>query len=127
MARETAARTARREAELRSLPDDGSRQLDGELRRRADRELGGRSQVIVELKPGYEGLLKNGFGGGRFGRRLRSFNGQVVTLPNGLLKRLARHPGVLRVYEDRPVTRHLTRASWTVGARAVHQRNGFTG
>ena len=127
MVRETAARTARREAELRSLPDDGSRQLDGELRRRADRELGGRSQVIVELKPGYEGLLKNGFGGGRFGRRLRSFNGQVVTLPNGLLKRLARHPAVLRVYEDRPVTRHLTRASWTVGARAVHQRNGFTG
>jgi serine protease AprX len=127
VARREAVARAARTAELRGVPDDGSRELDRELRRRSTRELGGYSAVIVELKPGYEGLGNLGFGGGKLGRRLRSFNGQVVTLPNAQLKRLAKHPAVQAIHYDRPIADSLTRATWTVGARAVQQRYGFTG
>ncbi len=126
-AKQSGANAAKRDRELRGVPDDGSRQLDRELRRRANRGLG-RSRVIIELKPGWETSASDirAFGG-TLGKRLRTYNGQVVELSDGQLKRLARHPAVLSIHHDRPIHKHNNRTAVTTGARTAQLAYGYTG
>jgi serine protease AprX len=128
LTKQAAVKAARRARELRGVPDDGSRQLDGELRRRANEEPSTRSRVIVELKPGYEASANDIKGlGGKMGRRLRSFNGQVVELTNAQLKRLAKNPAVAGIHEDRPAAKLNNRTAITVGARTAQIAYGYSG
>ena len=59
--------------------------------------------------------------------RLDLINGQVLDLPNGLLRKLATHPSVFRIHHDRDIATHNYRTSVTTGARTVHQSMGLTG
>ena len=99
--------------------------LDKELQRRSAR--GGWSRVIVTLKPGAAAPEDIQLLGGRFGRRLRLINGLVADLPNGQLKKLARHPAIERIDHDRPTLALMATASTTVGATAVRRQYGFDG
>jgi serine protease AprX len=54
-------------------------------------------------------------------------NGQVLDLPNRMLKTLAKNPSVLRVYYDRPIQTYNYRTAITVGARTVQQSLGYSG
>jgi serine protease AprX len=126
-AKDAKAQNARRERELLGVPDDGSRQLDQELRERANRGTG-RSRVILELKPGAEVSAADSRAlGAERGRRLRSYNGQVVEVPDSQLKKLAKHPAVLSIHHDRPIHKHNGRTSATIGARAAWLTYGYTG
>jgi len=126
--KQATARAARRARELEGVADDGSRQLDGELRRRATRETASRSRVIIELKPGFEASSSQIKGlGGKMGRRLRSFNGQVVELSNAQLKRLAKNPAVASIHHDRATFKHNDRTAVTLGVRAAQIAYGYTG
>src|SRR6267154_3404341 len=93
---------------------------------RLDEELTDRSthrspqsitRVIVRMQPG--AVLPAEFK--KFARdgKLDLINGQVLELPNGMLKQLAAHPDVFRVHYDRPLETHNYRTSVTVGARQV--------
>jgi serine protease AprX len=84
------------------------------------------SSVIVTLVPGAQ--LPPQFN--RFvraGKKLDIINGQVLNVPNSVLKQLAAHPDVFRVHDDRPIFTHNYRTSVTVGARAVQDLLGYTG
>src|SRR5436309_1064484 len=76
--------------------------LDDELQKAADRGPRDKTtRVIVELKPGARVPSDlNKFG--RLGARLGIINGQVVDVPNSLLKKLADHSDVFRLHFDRP-------------------------
>ena len=65
----------------------------------------------------------------KFARRgkLDIINGQVLDLPNGMLKKLAAHPDVFRIHANRPIGAHNYRTSVTVGAATVHETLGLTG
>ena len=84
------------------------------------------TRVIVSLQPGaqfpaeYERLTRRL-------TRLGIVNGQVVDVPNWLLKQLAAHPSVFNIHYDRPVARFNYRTSLTVGTRAVRDLLGVTG
>ncbi|MDQ3420676.1 MAG: S8 family serine peptidase, partial [Acidobacteriota bacterium] len=65
--------------------------------------------------------------GGRFGRRLELINGRVVELPNGLLKKLAEHPSIARIDDDRPTTGLMSHVTALTGARTVQRSLGFDG
>ena len=100
--------------------------LDGELTELAKgRNPNSVTRVIVTLLPGaqlppeFKKFARNG--------KLDLINGQVLDLPNGMLKRLAEHPSVFRVHHDRPTKTHNYRTSVTVGARAVQETLGYTG
>src|SRR4029453_11272868 len=54
-------------------------------------------------------------------------NGQVLDLPNHILKQLAAYPNVFRVHYDRPIETHNYRTALTVGARDVIKKYGYTG
>jgi serine protease AprX len=119
-----------------ALAQGNSRGRGGEQRHaKLDRTLnertrgGGKSQVIVTLRPGYElmGRVEMARLGGRLGRTLSALNGQVVELSNGQIKRLADHPAVLRIDFDRPTSGQMSRAATTIGARAVRQQYGYNG
>jgi serine protease AprX len=127
VAKQATVQAAKHDREFRGVPDDGSRQLDRELRRRANRGLG-RSRVIIELKPGWETSASDvrAFGG-KLGRRLRTYNGQVVELSDAQLKRLAKHPAVLSIHHDRPIYKHNNRTAVTTGARTAQLAYGYTG
>jgi serine protease AprX len=84
------------------------------------------TKVIIELKPGAQ-LPVEAAGLARFGQRLDLINGQVVEVPNRLLKKFAAYPGVFRIHYDRPTQLHNYRTAITVGARAVQESLGFTG
>ena len=71
-------------------------------RSRSKRE-GGTSRVIVKLKPGWDVSGDVTKLGGKLGRRLGLINGQVVELPNRLLRKLADYPAVERIVWDRPL------------------------
>ena len=101
------------------------RKLDKVLDVRADQP--GKSQVIVTLKPGGDVSTDVKQVGGKLGRKLSLINGQVVELPNGMLRRLANHPAVASVHYDRPTGGHMNRVGVTVGARAVERDLGFDG
>ena len=99
--------------------------MDATLQGRATRS--GWSRVIVTLRPGIDVLTEIKKLGGRFGRQLSLINGQVIELPNGQLRKLAEHPGVLRLDHDRPAIGTLARVALTVGADAVEWRYGYDG
>ena len=65
--------------------------------------------------------------GGKLGRRLQLINGRVIELPNGQLRKLADHPAVARLDDDRPTTRLLSRVAAVSGARLVQKSWGYNG
>ena len=83
------------------------------------------SQVIVTLVPGAE--LPPQFNQYKRAGKLDIINGQVLELPNGLLKQLGANTGVFRVHHDRPIFGDNYRTAVTVGARAVRESLGYTG
>ena len=100
--------------------------LDKELTARATRNPSNMTRVIVTLQPGAElppefARLANRHG------KLRIINGDVVDLPNRVIKALSDHPSVFNVRYDRPIARFNYRTSLTVGTRAVQQMLGVTG
>jgi len=99
--------------------------LDAEVTRRAKGNALGMSSVIVTLVPG--ATLPAEFK--KFARALNLgiINGQVLDLPNGLLKRLEAHPAVFQVHDNRAIGGHNYRTSVTVGATTIRETLGFTG
>src|SRR5207245_1407148 len=61
------------------------------------------------------------------GNKLAIMNGQVLQLSNGLLKKLAAHPDIFRVHDNRPLKTHNYRTSITVGAAYVNYFLGYSG
>jgi serine protease AprX len=100
--------------------------LDDVLTERSDR---GNSvlttRVIVTLNPGAK--LPGEFKKYALNRSLSLINGEVLDLPNGALKQLAKHPDVFRVHYDRPIKSHNFRTAVTTGARVVQDFMGLTG
>ncbi len=101
--------------------------MDDELTRRSGSLLGSlnTTRVIVTLVPGAE--LPPEFKRFSRNRQLDIINGQVLDLPNNVLKKLAAHPSIFRVHYDRPIGAHNYRTSITVGARTVQSMLGFDG
>ena len=100
--------------------------LDDELSRRSnDANPRNTTRVIVTLAPG--ATLPAEFK--KFGqnRNLDIINGQVLDLPNNVLRKLAAHPNVFRLHYDRPIGGHNYRTSVTTGARFVQDFLGYTG
>jgi serine protease AprX len=83
------------------------------------------TRVIVALQPG--ATLPAEFKKYTRNNKLDLINGEVLDLPNGVLKQLANHPNVFRVHYDRPTSMHNYRTSITVGARTVQDMLGYTG
>jgi serine protease AprX len=83
------------------------------------------TRVIVTLVPGAK--LPNEFKKYALNNRLDLINGEVLALPNGVLKQLAKHPDVFRVHFDRPTKTHNYRTAVTVGARDAIMKYGYTG
>jgi serine protease AprX len=59
--------------------------------------------------------------------KLDLINGQVLEVPNGLLKSMAANPSVFKLQYDRPIKSHNYRTAVTVGARTVQESLGYTG
>jgi serine protease AprX len=59
--------------------------------------------------------------------KLDLINGQVLELPNFMIKKLAAYPAVFQLHFDRPLKTSNYRTSVTVGARTVQQSYGLTG
>ena len=100
--------------------------LDGELTRRSQRNPREVTSVIVTMAPG--ATLPAEFK--RFARtrgRLGIINGQVLDLPNDVIRQLEAHPEIFRVHYNRPTAAHNFRTSIATGARAVQQGLGFSG
>jgi serine protease AprX len=103
-----------------------SYKLDGELTRRSqDRKASNVTRVIVTLVPG--ATLPQEFKKYSRNTKLDLINGQVLDLPNGVLKAMSAHPSVFRIHYDRPIKSHNYRTSITVGARTVQETLGYTG
>ena len=105
--------------------DANAPKLDKTLRERAGQ--GGRSRVIVTLRPGANPSSDIKKLGGTMGRRLGLINGQVVEIPNAVLARLAARSDIESIHDDRPTGGELNRAAVTVGARAVQFNMGYDG
>jgi serine protease AprX len=100
--------------------------LDDEVTERAQRGNPlAIANVIVTLVPGAE--LPPQFQQYARGGKLDIINGQVLEVPNGLLKQLAVNPNVFRVHNDRATFGDNYRTAVTVGARAVQSNLGYTG
>jgi serine protease AprX len=100
--------------------------LDDEVTRRARRDPNGTTRVIVTMQPGAKlpSDLK------RFVRRMGSLdiiNGQVLDLPNSVIRQLERYPDVFRVHHDRPAGKENYRTAVTVGAASVRAQYGYSG
>jgi serine protease AprX len=103
-----------------------SYKLDTELTKRAGQNGLRTTRAIVELVPGAK--LPAEFA--RYAKAkgtLGIINGQVLDIPNGVLKQMAAHPSVFRIHFDRPTGRFNYRTSLTVGSRVVQQTLGLTG
>jgi serine protease AprX len=104
-----------------------SYKLDNELElRAATSDATHTSRVIVELAPGAK--LPAAFA--QYAKRngkLGIINGQVVDVPDRLLRQLAQHPSIFRIHYDRPAARFNYRTSLTIGTRAIRQTLGLTG
>jgi serine protease AprX len=83
------------------------------------------TRVIVTLNPGQ--TLPGEFRKYALNRKLDLVNGEVLDLPNGVLKQMAANPAVFRIHYDRPIAAHNYRTSITVGARVVQDFMGLTG
>jgi serine protease AprX len=100
--------------------------LDDELTERSNRGNSNQTtHVIVTLVPGMK--LPNEFKRFALNQHLDLINGEVLELPNGVLKQLAKHPDVFRVHFDRPTKTHNYRTAITVGARDAIMKYGYTG
>ena len=110
-----ARRAERAEPGVRGANVQGYK-LDKELTQRSKQNLWQTTRVIVTLQPGaqlpaeYQRFAK------RFGK-LGIINGQVVDVPNGILRQLSAHPSVFNVHYDRPMAKFNYRTSMTVGVR----------
>ena len=117
--------------------------LDDELSDRSNGRNGNSTtRVIVTFAPGVKlpaefrkylrsqgNLLSNLVGNTQANSQdtLDLINGQVLDLPNNVLKTLAKHPSVAQIHYDRPIHTHNYRTAVTVGARTVQESLGYTG
>jgi serine protease AprX len=95
-----------------------------------DRAAGGgvqTSRVIVVMQPTCEASGDYAKLGVRRGRRLDLIKGDVVELPNYVLRKLADNPCVKDIHWDRPAGGKLNRAAVSLGARAIQQQLGYDG
>src|SRR6185503_15449737 len=81
----------------------------------------------VTLKPGAELGAEYLQYAAKRGRKLNIVGGEVVELPNFMIRRLADNKKVLSIVWDRPTGGHLNRAAVVSGARAVQENLGFKG
>jgi serine protease AprX len=88
---------------------------------------GGTSRVIVTLKDSRDGSQDFRKLGLRLGRRLGLINGQVLELPNSVIRKLADLSFVESIHYDRPTGGEMNRVAVTVGARAAQFQYGYTG
>jgi serine protease AprX len=101
--------------------------LDQELSKRAFTGNALRTtRVIVEWQPGTR-LPAALAAYARRNGAINVLNGNVLDVPNGMLRMLAANPSVLRIHYDRPAFKHDYRTSMTIGARAIQQALGYTG
>ena len=120
-----ARRAERAEPGVRGANVQGYK-LDKELTQRSKQNLWQTTRVIVTLQPGAQLPAEYQRFAMRFGK-LGIINGQVVDVPNGILRQLSAHPSVFNVHYDRPMAKFNYRTSLTVGTRAVHEMLGLTG
>jgi serine protease AprX len=99
--------------------------VDDELQRRRDRNVPGSTRVIVTLVPG--ATLPSDFKRFSLNRDLAIINGQVLDLPNGLIKQLESRSEVFQLHYDRPISEHNYRTSVTVGASTARATLGYSG
>ena len=99
---------------------------DDEVTRRSSANPLHTSSVIVTLVPGAQ-LPPEFKKFARAGGKLDIINGQVLDLPNGLLRKLAAHPDIFRIHDNRPIQTHNYRTSVTVGATTVRDSMNLTG
>jgi serine protease AprX len=103
--------------------------LDRKLNDRSERGGVGLSRVIVTFKPGVnidslEYLAKYA---ARRGRKLNIVSGEVVELPNFMLRRHADDRRVLSIVHDRKTGGDMNRSAIVSGARAVQNFLGYDG
>jgi serine protease AprX len=102
------------------------RKLDRELTFRADHNsTQSKTKVIVTLKEGAE--LPAEFKKYANNRRLGIINGQVLNLPDSVIKRLSDHPDVFDIRFDRPLKKADYRTALTTGGLMVNRSMGLTG
>src|SRR6185295_5279545 len=104
--------------------------IDDELTARSgDRNQNRTTRVIVTLTPGAKlpAEFKRYLRRVGDGDTLDLINGQVLDVPNGLLKQMAANPALFKLQYDRPIKTHNYRTSVTVGARTVQDYLGLTG
>src|SRR4029077_11132801 len=103
-----------------------SYKLDDAVTRRSSDNSSRTSSVIVTLVPG--AVLPSEFKKfARAGGKLDIISGQVMDLPNNVLRKLAAHPDIFQIHDNRPVQTHTSRTSITVGAPTVWETMGLTG
>jgi serine protease AprX len=110
----------------RRKPTDDPK-LDRTLNDRADKGGVATSRVIVTLKPGMDVDDLVAKLGGKRGRKLNLISGQVVELPNFVLRKLANSPAVASIHHDRETSGEMNRAAVVEGARAVQEEYGLDG
>jgi serine protease AprX len=103
--------------------------LDRKLNDRSDRGGVATSRVIVTLKPGAEigSLDYLAKYAAKKGRKLNIISGEVVELPNFMLRRLADNKNVLSIVWDRKTGGEMNRSAVVSGARAVQELLGYDG
>jgi serine protease AprX len=101
--------------------------LDRKLNDRADRGGSGVSRVIVTLKPGADLGPQYLLYMAKRGQRLDIISGEVVELPNFMLRRLADNKNVVSISHDRKAGGEMNRAAVVSGARAVQETMGYDG
>src|SRR5580765_1705796 len=74
--------------------------MDDEVERRSKGSPQGKTPVIITLEPGAE--IPKPFQQYSLHKKLDLINGEVLEVPNGLLKRLSEAPHVHQVHYDRP-------------------------
>jgi subtilisin family serine protease len=100
--------------------------MDDEVTKHADRGNPLRTtSVIVTLVPGAK--LPPEFKKWARKDKLDIINGQVLDLPENVIKQLAKHPDVFRIHENRSISGHNYRTSITVGADVARDYLGLTG
>jgi serine protease AprX len=104
--------------------------VDAELTRRSDdRDKNTTTRVIATLAPGAKlpAEFKRYTRSNGNTEKLDLINGQVLEVPNGLLKAMAANPSFSKLQYDRPIKTHNYRTAVTVGARSVQDYLGLTG
>lgn len=99
--------------------------LDDELTFRSTSKPLGSSRVIVRLNPGAP--LPSEFQRFAKGRHLGIIDGEVLEVPNGLLRQMAAHPSVFRIHFDRDASALDYRTSATIGSGVVRGMLNISG